>query len=104
MSAAKPECVATSAAPDWAIQIWCDMHQIYIQLPSAQGPVVLNYPRDAHGLSDVLNLMKSRHKTEGHETPYHAPPPTIKRDARFTPVQRDFVRDLLRKKGIIGGR
>lgn len=95
--------IAPSAAPDWAIQIWCDLTRIYIQLPSTHGPCVLDYPRDAHGLSDVLNLMRTRHKVEGAEAIYHAPTlPTIKRDPRFTPKQRDVVRDLLRKRGIIG--
>jgi hypothetical protein len=94
--------IAVSAAPDWAIQIWCDLTHIYIQLPSQNGPCVLEYPRDSHALSDILNLMKSRHAVEGASGPYLAPPPAIKRDARFTPVQRDGVRDLLRRKGIIG--
>ena len=97
-----PAQIAPSAAPDYAIQIWCDHLRIYIQLPSHNGPCVLDYPRDAHGLSDVLALMKSRHAVEGAGGPYLQPPPAIKRDSRFTPVQRDGVRDLLRKKGVIG--
>lgn len=95
--------ITPSAAPDYAIQIWCDMTRIYIQLPSQHGPCVLDYPRDAHGLSNVLALMKTRHVNEGAGAPYTAPAlPTIPRDPRFTPVQRDRVRDLLRRKGIIG--
>lgn len=98
-----PAQIAPSAAPNWAISIWCDMHRIYIQLPSTHGPCVLDYPRDAHGLSDILNLMRTRHRTEGAGEPFLKPPSPIKRDPRFTPVQRDGVRELLRRKGIIGG-
>jgi len=95
---------APSAAPAWAISIWCDLTRIYIQLPSTHGPCVLDYPRDSHGLSDVLNLMKTHHVVEGHGAVYHQPAPLITRDKRFTPVQRDMVADLLRRKGITGGR
>ena len=73
---------APSAAPSWAISIWCDMTRIFIQLPSVSGPVVLDYPRDAHGLSDVLALMRTRHQTEGAGTPYSAPPSPLKQIGR----------------------
>lgn len=96
--------IAKSAAPDWALSVWCDLRNIYVQLPSQHGPCVITYPRDSRGLSLVLDLMKSRHDTEGYGQVYLVPPPPIKRDDRFSPNQRDLVRDVMRKAGIARGK
>lgn len=101
MSAKPTAQIAPSAAPAHAILIWCDLSRIYIQLPSINGPCVLDYTRDAKGLGNVLDLMRSRHQTETAGAPY-AKPPWTKQDPRFTPVQRETVRELLRRKGIVG--
>jgi hypothetical protein len=92
---------AGSAAPPWAILIWCDLTRIFIQLPSTHGPCVLDYPRDSHGISDVLNLMKSRHFTEGMGEIYHTPlNPLRKQAVPLSPNSQDKLRDFLRRKGI----
>lgn len=93
--------IAPSAAPPHAILIWCDHNRIYIQLPSTHGPCVLDYSRDSRGISNVLSLMHTRHAKEGAGQPY-VKPPFIKQDPRFTPNQRETVRELLRRKGIVG--
>lgn len=90
---------AKTAAPDWALSVWCDLRSIYVQLPSQHGPCVITYTRDSRGLSLVLDLMKSRHATEGYGQVFLVPPPPIKRDSRFSPNQRDLVRDVMRKAG-----
>jgi hypothetical protein len=98
----KTDTVAAVAAPSWAISIWCDLNRIYIQLPGTHGPCVLDYPRDAHGLSDVLNLMRTRHATEGMGTPYSAPLNTLRGgQVPLSANSREVVRDLLRKKGVL---
>lgn len=94
--------IAPSAAPDWAVLTWCDLRSVYMQFPSQNGPCVVTFARDSLGLAKALDLLKTRHTTEGHGQTYLAPPPPIKRDARFTPVQRDIVREILRKRGIVG--
>lgn len=96
--------VAKSAAPDWALPMWCDLRNIYVQIASQNGPCVITYPRDSRGLQLALDLMKSRHAHEGHGQVYIAPPPAIKRDARFSPNQRDLAAAILRKQGITGGK
>lgn len=101
--------VAPSAAPPHALLIWCDLTRIYVQMPSMHGPCVIDYPRDAHSISDILNLMKSRHATEYAGAAYVKPerPHSLKsvpvRDPRFDNRQRTVVAELLRRKGITGG-
>lgn len=91
---------ATVAAPPWAITIWCDLTHIYIQLPSTHGPCVIDYPRDAYGLGQVLTLMRDRHVREGAAS-YQVPVNPLHRPAlMLSPNSRDVVRDLLRRKGI----
>ncbi len=94
--------LAASAAPDYAVQLWCDLRSLYMQFPSQNGPCVVAFSRDSLGLAKALDLLRSRHATEGAGTPYTSPPSSVKRDARFSPQQRDIVRDMLRKRGIIG--
>lgn len=96
--------IAPSAAPDWAVLVWCDLRSIYMQFPSQNGPCVVTFSRDSIGMSKALDLLRTRHTTEGYGQTYLAPPPPIKRDARFSPAQRDIVREILRKRGIIGGK
>lgn len=94
-----PAEVAPSAAPDWAVLVWCDLQSIYIQFPSQNGPCVLTFPRDSMGLNKALDLLKMRHAHEGHGQAYLAKPvPT--RDARFTPQQRDIARMVLQRRGV----
>lgn len=100
--------IAPSAAPPHALLIWCDLTRIFVQMPSMHGPCVIDYPRDAHGVSDVLNLMKERHAIEYAGAIYHKPalPHSLKsvptRDPRFDNKQRTVVAELLRRKGITG--
>lgn len=94
--------IAPSAAPPHALLIWCDLNRIYIQMPSQNGPCVIDYPRDSHALSDILRLMKDRHAAEGAGDYILPTSPLTKRDERFTPKQRDTVAELLRRKGITG--
>lgn len=92
--------IAHSAAPDWALSVWCDLRSIYVQLPSQHGPCVITYTRDSRGLSQVLDLMRTRHECEGYGKVYLVPPPSIKRDARFSPKLQDLARETMRKAGI----
>lgn len=97
--------IAHTAAPSWALLIWCDIRNIYVQFGSQNGPVVLTYPRNSIGLSAALNILASHHATEGAGAPYSPPPLAIQgskvRDARFTENQRQGVRDILKKAGVI---
>jgi hypothetical protein len=93
--------LADTAAPDYAVQCWCDLRSIYFQFPSTHGPCVISFPRDSIGLAKALDLLKSRHATEGHGTPYVAPPIPYAKSPNVTQEQRASARDILRKKGII---
>jgi hypothetical protein len=94
--------LALTAAPDYAVQLWCDLRSIYMQFPSQNGPCIVSFARNTMGLAKALDLLRSRHATEGAGTPYTSPPPPIKRDSRFSPKQQDIVRDVLRRRGILG--
>lgn len=89
--------LAHSAAPDYSVLVWCDHRSLFMQFPSINGPCVITFPRDSIGLAKALDLLRSRHSTEGAGAAYLAPPPPIKRDERFSPNLRDLARDIIRK-------
>lgn len=102
----KREFIAASAAPDWASLVWCDLRNIYIQLPGPDGkPCVISYPRTAVGLSAALGIFITRHEKEGVAGAIFntsTTKPTVARDPRFSQDQREGVRDILKKAGVIG--
>lgn len=93
---------STTLIPPFAVSIWCDLRSIYVSLPSQNGPAVLTFPRNAHGLSEVLRLMASRHAAESG-TPYTAPPVAPRPTVALTELQTATARSLLRRKGVLGG-
>lgn len=95
---------AATAAPDYAVSLWCDLRSIYVQFPSQNGPCVVTFPRDSGGLSKALDLLKTRHAVEGAGVPYSPPPIPFKPTVPIGANSRDIVREMLRKKGILGGR
>jgi hypothetical protein len=95
---------ASTAAPAYAVLLWCDIRTIYVQFPSQNGPCVVSFPRDSGGLSKALDLLKSRHAVEGAGEAYVAPPLPFKPSVAISPNSRDVVREMLRKKGILGAK
>ena len=92
---------ADTASPDWAVLTWCDLRTIYMQFPSTHGPCVISFPRDSIGLAKALDLLKTRHATEGHGQPYTLPPAPFRPSSSATAPQRLSAREILRKRGII---
>lgn len=89
--------LAHSAAPDYAVLLWCDHHSLFLQFPSQNGPCVITFPRDSTGLAKALDLLRSRHTNEGAGVAYLSPPSPDKRDERFSSNLRDLARDIIRK-------
>jgi hypothetical protein len=95
---------AATAAPAYAVLLWCDLRTIYVQFPAQNGPCVVSFPRDSGGLSKALDLLKSRHAVEGAGAVYTQPAPPFKPSVAISPNSRDVVREMLRRKGILGAK
>ncbi len=55
---------ADSAAPGWALPVWCDANNIYVEYLSAregQPPFVVKYARTATGYQEALKAMLAEH-------------------------------------------
>jgi len=101
----------TFPKPRWALQIWYDANNIYLELPTADGiGYMVKYPFSEAGLSKALNVMKFTHdqchRKNGTKTKVGDKPSTpVKRVGRqpvqATDEQRESVRALLRKRGLV---
>lgn len=98
--------VCKSAAPPYAIKLWCDERSIYAELPSVNGPYVAEFVRTEGGLSAALHALGAMRPTESAGQPYlrpeHAPAPSKKLAASgVTPADLGKARDVLKKLGVI---
>lgn len=90
---------ALSAAPPRAILMWSDGLDIFAEFPGPDNrPVVLRYPLSEQGLSKALALViKTKYDASGRA--YIPPEP---KNQPGTSAQRDNIRHLMRKAGILG--
>lgn len=93
---------ARSAAPSYAVMTWADELNIYMQLPSVNGPYVARFARSEGGLSAALHHMGAMH-IEHSGAPYVRPAlPSKELMAKgLTQNDREAARDALKKLGVI---
>jgi len=94
---------AKSAAPAYAVLCWADEMNIYMQLPSVNGPYVARFARSEGGLSAGLHHMGALHIDHSGEPFHRADLPPSKALAKWAVTQddRDAARDVLKKLGVI---
>lgn len=99
---------ASSARPPWARTVWSDSLAIYVEVPDAGGgpPYILKFDHSDNGLGKALHLLRSAFE-RADRTNYTTPgdDSRIKRQGRsfaFTESQRASVREILRKRRMIG--
>jgi len=93
---------AKSAAPPYAVLCWADEMNIYMQLPSVNGPYVARFARSEGGLSAGLHHMGALH-IEHSGVPFHRAeiPPKALTVKGLTQNDREAARDVLKKIGVI---
>ncbi len=93
---------AKSAAPAYAVLCWADEMNIYMQLPSVNGPYVARFARSEGGLSAGLHHMGALH-IEHSGVPFHRAeiPPKALTMKGLTQNDREAARDILKKIGVI---
>ena len=93
---------AKSAAPPYAVLCWADEMNIYMQLPSVNGPYVARFARSEGGLSAGLHHMGALH-IEHSGVPFHRAeiPPKALTVEGLTQNDREAARDALKKIGVI---
>ncbi len=93
---------AKSAAPAYAVLCWADEMNIYMQLPSVNGPYVARFARSEEGLSAGLHHMGALH-IEHSGVPFHRAeiPPKALTMKGLTQNDREAARDILKKIGVI---
>lgn len=98
--------VALTARPPWALPIWVDEGNIFIEIAAAKTgmqPYVAKFPRSEGGLSKCLHVMFDHHLKAGRAK-YTAPKPDVKRVVRrrvvFTPSPELEAQaaDMIRKR------
>jgi len=105
-----------SFRPPWAVTMWADEGNIYVELPMTAGgtPYVARYPKSEGGLSMALAVLMKRQAEVPRPTPsapanYTHPPrqPQVKLDrwheklkAETTEAQRENAKKVLEKLGI----
>jgi len=96
---------AESGRPPWAVIAWTDYTNVYIELPSKEGPpYIQSFALSEAGLSKALHLMRDLHKRDLPRYGTHkVVQPVIQRKgaAQGSEASRDKVRELLKRKGII---
>lgn len=95
----------TTARPPWAVTMWSDCNNVYVEIPTKSGPpYIMRFPTTEAGLSKALGIMRKAH--DAAEAIYHYPTKqevvTEAKSHAFTDGQRAETRNLLRKMGLIG--
>lgn len=96
----------STAAPPHSLLCWLDDRWVYVELPSAIGPVVMKYERSEAGLSKALNLLRIRYdELPSSMKNYTVPPiePSLKngKPPIQTNAQRDTALAVLRKMNLL---
>jgi hypothetical protein len=102
--------------PPWAFSVWCDVDNIYAELPAIGGQTVhtVKVSNDVVGLNKLLILARARSVTsklgdKGDPTQWQIEKVTYdpamvrrpKEKIKFSPGQRIGAREILRKMGLI---
>ena len=95
--------VAKTAAPPYAVKVWCDDQNVYAEVPSINQPCVVAFPISSGGLAKCLQLLGARHSSEGAGLPYIRPPHVAKTLLREGLTQRDLdlAAAALRQSGML---
>lgn len=92
--------VAISGAPKCARMIWCDLSNIFLEIPHVNGgpPFIMKFPLSQAGLSSALELLRdARDKALPKGGHYSIQPhPAVKRD-----VSNKVAHDILKKLRMI---
>ncbi len=102
--------------PAWAVTMWSDDHDIFVELPMTGGgvPYIMRYPLTEGGLSRALEVLRIRKRETvlptmdqpaNYTLPRHQPQVKLSKTqerlhAETTEAQRDNARRLLAKLGI----
>ena len=98
----------SSAAPPYAVTIWVDHVNLYMEIPAKDGgiPYIACYALSEGGLSKALSMMREAHNKSvplggDYKIPFN---PMIRKASinNFSADQRDAAREILRKMGITG--
>lgn len=91
----------TTARPPAAAIAWATRDAIFVEIPCKGGPpLIVRYHKTVDGLQQALNIIIDNHEPT-HRT-ISADHPAIKRPkATFTEAQREGVREMLKKLGVI---
>lgn len=79
-----------SAAPPYAVKVWCDDRNVYAEVPSINHPCVVAFPISQGGLSKCLEVLGARHSVEGAGLPYIRPVHVAKTLLKEGLTQRDL--------------
>jgi len=97
----------STAKPPYAVVAWVDDYNVFVELPSVEGPpYILSYQLSEGGLAQALKVMRTAYEavkpkpSRGKFSPT-APvrEPTVIKD--FSKTQRAVVREILKKQGLI---
>jgi len=95
--------------PPWAVTCWVDAYAIYIKINTKAEPYITSFQLSEGGLSKALHFLKEIHKeraggkqkvngvSKTHSLIKRKPVPT----EAVSDEQREKVRELLRKRGLI---
>lgn len=92
--------LAPSAAPTCAAKVWADASNLYLEFPCPPGgtPHIVKLPLAEQGLSKGLSLLKKQATVPNGTTRLVEP---VKAKPVYSDQQRQTVRDILRKKGML---
>lgn len=98
-----------SGRPPWAVTAWVDDVNVYVELPTKEGPpYIASYPQTENGLGKALNVMREMHSAaksiaggKGGTYVFKPDHPMVKRKGpQVTEAERSAVAALLKKAGI----
>ena len=99
---------ARSAAPPWAITLWCDNTHVYAEFIAKEGPpLVIKHPKTLNGFQKLLTFANSRFEIEQPKGGYYQiPTPVVSKNKPGkvqvgTNSQREEARLLLKKMGML---
>lgn len=102
--------LARSAAPPYALRVWCDNTAVYTEIPGKPGgmPHVMSFSLSEGGLSKCLNLLRGKNATfhgrvDFSEPMHYSPPPVYpsNRPQAGTDIQRAHAQAVLKRLRII---
>lgn len=92
---------APTARPPRAAIAWATRDGIFVEIPCKDGPpLIVRYHKTVDGLQQALNVIVDNPEPTRREVPRDHP--AIKRPkAQFSDAEREGVREVLKKLGVI---